>query len=387
MDKPVKKPKVTNFSSGPCAKHPCFDIANLKDALFGRSHRSKDGKARINYAVSQMRELLGLPDDYLMAIVPGSDTGAIEMALWNILGERGVDVFYHDAFGQYWARDVVNNLHLDDVRIFRADYGSLPNVSNVDGNRDMVFVFNGTTSGVRYPNLDFVPDDREGLSICDATSAVFAYEMDWKKLDVVTFSWQKVLGGEAGHGVLILSPRAAKRIDRSVPSWPIPRLFNLKTADGLLNRKIFEGNTINTPSMLCIEDLIDALAWAKDLGGLSALMRRTADNLATIAAWVDKSDWCSFLCADPASRSSTSICLKVKDAAFNALSVDEQKAILMEMFDYLADNDVAHDIASYKDAPVGIRIWGGATVEKSDIKALLPWLDYAFYKFFTSRRS
>ncbi|OPZ76400.1 MAG: Phosphoserine aminotransferase [Alphaproteobacteria bacterium ADurb.Bin438] len=302
-----------------------------------------------------------------------------------MLGERGVDVLFHDAFGQAWAKDVINNLRLDDVKMFKAEYGDLPETSGVSKDRDVIFVYNGTTSGVKFDNLDFISNEREGLSICDATSAVFAYDMDWKKLDIVTFSWQKVLGGEAAHGVMILSPRAVKRLDRSIPNWPVPKLFNLKNADGSLNRKIFEGDTINTPSMLCIEDLILALNWAKSVGGLDGLMKRTESNLQAVTDWINTSSWCRFLAKIEKNRSSTSICLEVKDEEFNALPLEEQKAKINEMVSLLEKEKVAYDIKSYKDAPLGLRIWGGATVETSDIKALLPWLDYAFYQAFKGK--
>lgn len=380
--KPATKPNVPLFSSGPCAKRPGWSVEALKGALLGRSHRAAPGKKKLQAVIENHRKLLGIPADYKVGIVPASDTGAVEMALWSLLGERGVDLLAWESFGMEWLKDVTGQLKLKDVREFTAEYGSIPDLSKVDCDRDVVFTWNGTTSGVRVPNADWIRADRAGLTICDATSAVCAYDMPWDKLDVVTWSWQKVLGGEAAHGMLVLSPRAVARLTSYKPAWPLPKIFRMtkKGKDGAIQLQddIFEGATINTPSMLCVEDCLDALAWAEKVGGNAALVKRCAHNAATVAAWVEKSDWIDFLPADPAIRSTTSVCLKVKDAWFTAQPKDAQEAFLKTLVKTLDDENVAKDIGSYRDAPAGLRIWCGATVEASDIAALLPWIDWAY---------
>jgi len=375
--KPTDRPRVPEFSSGPCAKRPGWSPDALKDACVGRSHRSKDGKAKLAEAIELSREILGVPADYRIGIVPASDTGAVEMALWSLLGPRGVDVLAWESFGKGWVTDVTKQLELDDTRVIEADYGELPDLSQVDFGRDVVFTWNGTTSGVRVPNGDWIAAGREGLTICDATSAVFAMDLPWDKLDVVTYSWQKVLGGEAQHGVLILSPRAVERLESHTPPWPMPKLFRMTKA-GKLNEGIFKGETINTPSMLVVEDALDAMRWAKSVGGLEGLIERSEANLAAIARWVENSDWVDFLAKDPATRSCTSICLAITDAWFAGLDEDKQRAVAKDMVGLLEKEGVAYDVGAYRDAPPGLRIWGGATVDTSDIEALLPWLDWAF---------
>jgi phosphoserine aminotransferase len=360
--KPARRPNSPHFSSGPCAKHPGWRLAALEAALVGRSHRSREGKERLQELLDRSRRLLGLPDGWRIAIVPASDTGAVEMALWSLLGARGVDVLAWESFGEAWVMDITKQLKLADVRALRAPYGRLPDLREVDPARDVVFTWNGTTSGVRVPNGDWIRDDRAGLTICDATSAVYAMDLPWRKLDAVTWSWQKVLGGEAAHGMLVLSPRAVERLESWTPPWPLPKIFRL-LAKGKLNEGIFKGETINTPSMLCVEDQVDALKWAESAGGLAALIRRSEENLATIAAWVERTPWIEFLAEDPATRSCTSVCL----------SCEKPKEIAA----LLAAEGVAYDIGAHRDAPPGLRIWAGATVERSDIEALLPWLDWA----------
>ncbi len=377
MQKPAVKPVNPCFSSGPCPKRPGWASAALDHALVGRSHRSKPGKARLKLAIDKTRSVLGVPDDYRIGIVPGSDTGAVEMALWNLLGARGVDVLAWESFGQEWVTDVIDVLALEDARTFTAPYGALPDLGAVDFARDQVFVWNGTTSGVRVPDGEWIAEDRAGLTICDATSAAFAMALPWPRLDVVTFSWQKVLGGEAAHGVIVLSPRAVERLESYVPPRPLPKLFRL-TRKGRLDEAIFEGATINTPSMLCVEDYLDALGWAESLGGLEALIMRSQQNLAVLQAWVDKTPWVEFLAADPAQRSSTSICLSLTADWLTAHSEDEQAAIVKKLAGLLDAEGVAYDIAGYRNAPPGLRIWGGATVEASDLAALLPWLEWAY---------
>jgi len=376
MQKPATRPANPNFSSGPCAKRPGWVAASLGDALVGRSHRSKPGKARIAQVLDKSRALLGLPDDYRIGIVPASDTGAVEMALWSLLGARGVDLLSWESFGAGWVTDVVKQLKLDDTRTLTADYGVLPDLTQVDFGRDVVFTWNGTTSGVCVPNGDWIPADRAGLTICDATSAAFAMALPWDKLDVTTYSWQKVLGGEAQHGILILSPRAVERLESHSPAWPLPKLFRM-TKGGKLIEGIFKGETINTPSMLVIEDALDSLTWAEGVGGLPGLMARTRANLDTVADWVAKTDWVDFLAADPATRSSTSICLTVVADWFTALSAEAQAKAAKRMVALLDAEGVAYDIGAYRDAPPGLRLWGGATVEQTDMAALLPWLDWA----------
>ncbi|MFD1745667.1 phosphoserine transaminase [Rhizobium helianthi] len=377
LAKPDVRPNNTHFSSGPCSKRPGWSLDALSDAPLGRSHRAKVGKAKLKQAIDLTREILNVPADYRIGIVPASDTGAVEMAMWSLLGERGVDMLAWESFGAGWVTDVVKQLKLKDVRKFEADYGLLPNLAEVDFDRDVVFTWNGTTSGVRVPNADFIPADRKGLTICDATSAAFAQNMDFSKLDVVTFSWQKVLGGEGGHGMLILSPRAVERLESYVPAWPLPKIFRM-TKGGKLIEGIFTGETINTPSMLCVEDYIDALLWAKSLGGLDALVARADANAKVIFDFVDANDWIANLAIDPATRSNTSVCLKIVDPQVAALDADAQAAFAKGIVSLLEKENVALDIGAYRDAPSGLRIWAGATIETADMKAVMPWLSWAF---------
>lgn len=374
---PARRPHNPCFSSGPCAKRPNWSPSVLADALVGRSHRSGPGKARLAEVLDRSRAILGIPDDYRIGIVPASDTGAVEMALWSLLGARGTDVLAWESFGAGWVTDITKQLKLSDVRILEAPYGELPDLTQPDWSRDVVFTWNGTTSGVRVPNGDWIPDDRTGLSICDATSAAFAMALPWNKLDVVTYSWQKVMGGEAQHGVLILSPRAAERLENYTPPWPMPKIFRL-TSGGNLIEGIFRGETINTPSMVCVEDALDGLKWAESIGGAAALIARSGANLAAIENWVARTEWVSFLAADPASRSCTSVCLSIVDPWFLGLAPDAQAAIPKKIDALLEKEDVAYDINGYRDAPPGLRIWAGATVETDDLEALFPWLDWAF---------
>jgi phosphoserine aminotransferase len=374
--KPTARPRNPCFSSGPCAKRPGWSLAALEKAVLGRSHRSKEGRARLAEVIERSRRLLKMPADYKLGIVPASDTGAVEMALWSLLGPRGVDIFAWEAFGKTWVGDVVQQLRLKDVRTFEADYGALPDLKQAGRDRDIVFTWNGTTSGVRVPNGAWIPADREGLSICDATSAAFAMPLAWDKLDVVTWSWQKVLGGEAAHGMIALSPRAVARLESHKPSWPLPKIFQL-TKGGKLIDGIFKGDTINTPSMLAAEDAIDGLRWAESIGGLDALIARSNANLIAIAAWVDKTPWVDFLARDAATRSSTSVCLKLADPAFAKLDNAGALKLIDKMTGLLEAEGVAYDIASYRDAPPGLRIWAGATVERADLEALFPWLEWA----------
>jgi phosphoserine aminotransferase len=373
--KPEIRPANPRFSSGPCAKRPGWTPAALENAHHGRSHRAGECKAKINDACDRMRSILKLPDDYFIGIVPGSDTGAVEMAMWSLLGQRGVDVLAWENFGSQWTIDVVKQLKIDH-RLIEADYGQISDLASVDFNSDVIFTWNGTTSGVRVPNADWIPADRAGLTICDATSGIFAMDLDWPKLDVTTFSWQKVLGGEAAHGVIILGPRAVERLNTYVPAWPIPKVFRL-TSGGKFNEAIFKGATINTVSMLVIEDALDALKWAAG-HGLEGLIARSQANLATISDWVAKTPWIEFMVADEALRSSTSICLNVVDPWFTGHEASEQKALIKEMAGLLEKEGAAFDIAGYASAPPGFRIWGGATVEAADTAALMPWLDWAF---------
>ncbi|WP_105414651.1 MULTISPECIES: phosphoserine transaminase [Neorhizobium] len=375
--KPDLRPNNTHFSSGPCSKRPGWSLEALSDAPLGRSHRAKVGKAKLKQAIDLTREILDVPADYRIGIVPASDTGAVEMALWSLLGERGVDMLSWESFGAGWVTDVVKQLKLKDVRKIEAGYGLLPDLSTVDFDRDVVFTWNGTTSGVRVPNADFIPADRKGLTICDATSAAFAQDMDFAKLDVVTFSWQKVLGGEGGHGMLILSPRAVERLQTYVPAWPLPKIFRL-TSGGKLIEGIFVGETINTPSMLCVEDYIDALNWAKSVGSLEGLIARADANANVIHDFVAANAWIDNLAVDPSTRSNTSVCLKIADADVAALDTDAQEAFAKGMVSILEKEGVALDIGAYRDAPSGLRIWAGATIEEADMKALMPWLTYAF---------
>jgi phosphoserine aminotransferase len=377
MPQPDARPRVPHFSSGPCAKRPGYALDNLKSAVLGRSHRAKDGKARLKLAIEKTRSLLGVPQDYLIGITPGSDTGAFEMAMWSLLGARGVDLLAWESFGEGWVGDVLKELKLGDARKLTAPYGELPDLTQVDFARDVVFTWNGTTSGVRVPNGDWIPDNREGLTLCDATSAAFAQELAWDKLDVTTFSWQKALGGEAQHGMIVLSPRAVARLESFTPPWPMPKLFRL-VKKGKIDREFFEGATINTPSMLCVEDYLDALAWAESIGGLPALFARADANAAVIADWVRRTDWIAFLADKPAIRSNTSVCLAIVDPEIASAPADTQAAVAKQIASTLEKLGVAMDIGSYRDAPPGLRIWSGATVETSDLEALMPWLDWAF---------
>jgi phosphoserine aminotransferase len=374
---PAVRPANACFSSGPCAKRPGWTPTVLRDATLGRSHRAKPGKGKLKLAIDLTREVLGVPSDYRIGITPGSDTGAFEMALWSALGARGVDVLAWESFGEGWVADIIKELKLKGARTLKAPYGELPDLSQVDFDNDVVFTWNGTTSGVRVPNADWVPADRKGLTLCDATSAAFAQALDWPKLDVTTFSWQKALGGEAGHGIIILSPRAAERLETHKPPWPMPKIFRL-TKGGKLIEGIFEGETINTPSMLCVEDYIDALQWAKSFAGLEALIARADANAKAIADWVARTPWVDFLARVPETRSNTSVCLKVVDPAIAALSPDGQAAFAKALAAFLEKEKVAFDIGSYRDAPAGLRIWCGTTIEVADVKAITHWLDYAF---------
>lgn len=373
--KPAHKPSRPFFSSGPCAKRPGWEATALSGALLGRSHRSGPGKAKLAAVIDRTRELLEIPADWRIGIVPASDTGAVEMALWSLLGPRGVDMLAWESFGKGWVTDVIKQLGLDEVRVLEAGYGDLPDLSTVDANRDTVFTWNGTTSGVRVPDGDWISDDRTGLTICDATSAAFAMPLPWKKLDVTTWSWQKVLGGEAAHGMLVLSPRAVERLENHTPAWPMPKIFRL-VKNGKLNEGIFRGETINTPSMLCVEDVLDALDWAAEIGGLPAMIERSRDNLVAVEAWVSGRDWIEFLATDPAIRSSTSICLSLATGC--PLSGDERNGAPKRIASLLDKEGIAHDINGYRDAPPGLRLWGGATVDPQDMRLLLPWIDWAY---------
>jgi len=375
--KPGIRPDNPRFSSGPCSKRPGWSLDVLGDAPLGRSHRAKIGKSKLKEAIDLTREVLEVPDNYRIGIVPASDTGAMEMALWSLLGERGVDMVSWESFGAGWVSDVLKQLKLEDARHIQADYGHLPDMSQIDFDRDVVFTWNGTTSGVRVPNADFIPAHREGLVICDATSAAFAQNVELEKLDVITFSWQKVLGGEAAHGVLILSPRAVERLENYTPPWPLPKIFRMTKA-GKLIEGIFEGATINTPSMLCVEDYLDALKWGQSIGGLKGLIAKADANFSVIDAFVEKTAWVGNLAAVPETRSNTSVCLTIVDPEVAALDASGQTAFSKGLVSMLDAEGVAFDIGAYRDAPAGLRIWCGATVEKSDLVALLPWLEWAF---------
>ena len=374
--KPPRRPARPHFSSGPCAKRPGWTLAALEPALVGRSHRAKAAKARIAEVIERSRRVLGLPAEWRLALVPASDTGAMEMILWHCLGARGVDVLAWESFGAGWVTDVVKQLKIPGARALEAPYGRLPDLAAVDFDRDVVFAWNGTTSGVRVPDGEWIADDRRGLAICDATSAVFAMDLPWRKLDVVTWSWQKVLGGEAQHGMLALSPRAVERLEGFAPPRPLPKIFRL-VKGGKLDAAIFEGDTINTVSMLCVEDALDGLRWAEGIGGLRALVERSEANLAAIAGWVEKQDWIAFLAESPATRSCTSICLSLTAPWFTRLAAEERAAAAKRLVAALEKEGVAFDVGSYRDAPPGLRIWGGATVERADVLALLPWLEWA----------
>jgi phosphoserine aminotransferase len=377
MTKPGVRPAIPHFSSGPCAKRPGWSLQALTDAVLARSHRSKIGKAKLKRAIDLTREILEAPPDYRIAIVPASDTGAVEMAMWTLLGARPVTMLTWESFGEGWVTDVEKQLKLKDVTVLKAPYGELPVLSKVDFKTDVVFTWNGTTSGVRVPNGDWIDTKREGLTICDATSAAFAQKLDWPKLDVVTFSWQKALGGEAAHGMLILSPRAVARLESYKPAWPLPKIFRL-TKGGKINEGIFTGETINTPSMLCVEDYLDTLSWAKSAGGLKGTVARSDANAKAIADWVARTPWVDHLAKNASERSNTSVCLKVVDSAVTRMTADDQAAFAKNLAGILEKEGVAYDIAYYRDAPPGLRIWCGATVETSDIEALTPWLDWAF---------
>ena len=375
--KPTQRPKRPHFSSGPCAKRPGWTPASLSAAAVGRSHRSPLGRAKLREVIERSRRVLGIPDDYRVGIVPGSDTGAMEMSLWSLLGARGVDLLAWESFGADWVDDAIEQLKLEGARAWRADYGDLPDLSRIDFANDVVFTWNGTTSGVRIPDGDWIPSDRDGLTICDATSAVFAMELPWDKLDVVTWSWQKVLGGEAGHGMLSLSQRAVERLERCPSPRPLPKIFRL-TRHGELIEGIFGGDTINTPSMLCVEDAIDSLEWAESLGGRTAIRERSEANLACVATWLEKTAWVDFLASRREICSCTSICLKIVDPWFQSLDPAAQTATAKRLTALLEDEGVAFDVGSYRDAPPGLRVWGGATVEREDLEALFPWFDWAY---------
>jgi phosphoserine aminotransferase len=377
QQKPGIRPANPNFSSGPCAKRPGWSVDALSDVLTGRSHRSGPGKAKLAEAIDRTRAILGVPEDYKIGIVPASDTGAVEMALWSLLGARGVDMLSWESFGAGWVSDVTKQLKLDDVRSLDAGYGQLPDLNAVDFSRDVVFTWNGTTSGVCVPNGDWIADDREGLTICDATSAVFAYDLPWDKLDVTTYSWQKVMGGEAAHGMLILSPRAVERLESYTPAWPMPKVFRL-TKGGKLIDGIFRGETINTPSMIAVEDALDGLKWAEKVGGREALIVRSRTNLAAIEDWVETTPWVGFLAEDSTIRSRTSVCLMVVDDWFKALDAEKQSAVAKALAKKLDGEGAAYDIGGYRDAPPGLRLWAGATVETADLENLFPWLDWAY---------
>lgn len=377
LKEPDCRPRNPHFSSGPCSKRPGWALSVLDKALLGRSHRSKIGQSRLSEAIHLTRDVLEVPADHRIGIVPASDTGAVEMALWSLLGERGVDMLAWDRFGFAWITDVVEQLKLSDVRLFEASYGDLPDLTQIDFDRDVVFPWNGTTSGVRIPHAYFIPDKREGLTICDATSAAFAQELDFSKLDVVTFSWQKVLGGEAAHGVLILSPRAVKRLENYVPRWPVPKIFRM-TQNGKLNEGIFRGETINTPSLLCVEDYLDALKWAKSLGGLRALIERADRNFSVLDSFVHKTPWLEHLAKIPHIRSNTSVCLRIVDPSIAALEIKAQASFVESMVVRLEERGVAYDIGAHRDAPPGFRIWTGGTIEPSDLERLTEWLEWAF---------
>ena len=379
MTRPLVKPIRPEFSSGPCAKRPGWSLNILKESSLGRSHRHKVCKNKLKEVIDLTKSILKVPDDYLVGIVPGSDTGAIEIAMWNLLGLKPVTMLVWDSFGADWAKDIQLELKLKDLDIIKEDYGKLPNLNSFDFNGDIVFNWNGTTAGVRVPNGDWIKNSRDGLTICDATSAAFAMDIDWSKVDVGTFSWQKSLGGEAGHGMIILSPKAVDRINTYNPNWPIPKLFQLKK-NNKINLDIFSGSTINTPSMMCVEDFLDVLIWSEEIGGVEELIRRSEDNLNIIKDWVSSSTWADFLCEDLNNLSNTSICLKLIDSKLNTKSIETKNLIEKNIIKLLEENNVAFDIGSYRSAPPGLRIWGGPTVENDDIKKLLPWLDWAYDK-------
>jgi len=377
MSKPTIKPKSPYFSSGPCKKRPGWNVTKFDTDTLGRSHRAKPAKEKLLQVIEHSKKILNLPENYHVGILAGSDTGAVEAAMWNLLGENGVEVLAWESFGLDWAKTITDQLKIKDANVHKADYGLLPDLSKINFNKDVLFNWNGTTSGVRVPNANWVPEDRKGLVICDATSAVFAMDMDFAKLDVITWSWQKVLGGEGAHGMIALSPKAVERLESYQPTWPLPKIYRL-TSKGKLAADIFKGATINTPSMFCVEDALDALSWVESIGGLQGAIDRSSRNLDAVKSWVEQSDWVDFLCQDHANLSSTSICLKVKDPNFLKLSVEDQQGKIKEINKILENEQVAYDINSYRTAPPGFRIWGGSTVESSDIENLLPWLDWAY---------
>lgn len=377
IDKPATKPNNPNFSSGPCAKRPGWDVQNLKTDSLGRSHRAKIPKQRLAEVISLSKETLGLPKDYKVGIIAGSDTGAIEAAMWSLLGKTGVETLVWESFGNDWAKDIQDQLKIKNLNIHKADYGELPDFQKINFDNDIVFNWNGTTSGVCLPNGDWIPDNRKGLTICDATSAVFAMDMDWYKLDVITWSWQKVLGGEAAHGMIALSPKALERLSEYQPSWPIPKIFRLANNKKIIEG-IFKGETINTPSMLCVEDAIDALNWIKSIGGSKGSIDKSKSNLQVVKKWVESKNWIDFLAKDTSTFSSTSICLKIIDPWFLELPEDQQQLKIKEINSLLDKEQVAYDINAYRTAPPGFRIWGGATVESSDIETLLPWIEWGY---------
>ena len=377
MNKPNIKPKNPNFSSGPCPKRPGWDISVLKNSQTGRSHRSKECKKKLKEVIVKSKQVLKLPDSYNLAIMPGSNTGALEAAMWSLLGYKGVDVLAWENFGNDWAIDILKQLKIGNVNSHKADYGKLPDLNKVNFNNDVIFVWNGTTSGVCVPDAKWIPDNREGLTICDATSAIFAMDIDFNKLDVITWSWQKVLGGEAAHGMLALSPRAIKRLETYTPRWPIPKLFRISNNKKLI-KGIFEGSTINTPSMICVEDVLDSLNWVESIGGTDELKKISNKNLQIVTDWVNNSDWIEFMCSEPKTRSSTSITLQIKDEWFNQFSEDEQKDLIKKIVSQLYEENVVHDINSYPKAPPSLRLWGGPTVNNDDMKMLLPWIDWAY---------
>ena len=377
MSKPTVKPKSPYFSSGPCKKRPGWNVTKFDTDTLGRSHRAKPAKEKLLQVIEHSKKILNLPENYHVGILAGSDTGAVEAAMWNLLGENGVEVLAWESFGLDWAKTITDQLKIKDANVHKADYGLLPDLSKIDFNKDVLFNWNGTTSGVRVPDANWIPEDRKGLVICDATSAVFAMNMDFAKLDVITWSWQKVLGGEGAHGMIALSPKAVERLESYQPTWPLPKIYRL-TSKGKLATDIFKGATINTPSMFCVEDALDALSWVESIGGLQGAIDRSSRNLDVVKSWVEQSDWVDFLCQDHANLSSTSICLKVKDPNFLKLSVEDQQSKIKEINKMLENEQVAYDINSYRTAPPGFRIWGGSTVESSDIENLLPWLDWAY---------
>ena len=377
MSKPTVKPKSPYFSSGPCKKRPGWNVTKFDTDTLGRSHRAKPAKEKLLQVIEHSKKILNLPKNYHVGILAGSDTGAVEAAMWNLLGENGVEVLAWESFGLDWAKTITEQLKIKDANVHKADYGLLPDLSKINFNKDVLFNWNGTTSGVRVPDANWIPDDRKGLVICDATSAVFAMDMDFAKLDVITWSWQKVLGGEGAHGMIALSPKAVKRLESYQPTWPLPKIYRL-TSKGKLASDIFKGTTINTPSMFCVEDALDALSWVESIGGLQGAIDRSSRNLDVVKSWVEQSDWVDFLCQDHANLSSTSICLKVKDPNFLKLPIEDQQGKIKEINEMLENEQVAYDINSYRTAPPGFRIWGGSTVESSDIENLLPWLDWAY---------